>query len=150
MNGAKKATPLLLCLICIEMTDFVFAVDSIPAVLAISQDTFIVYASNVSVFVVLDIARFVCEVVLLCVPLVLVLVFCDLMRIGLLRVGCSNTFYQFRRCVHSSKKAVCRRAMQLCCDMSGQMSFICESSILIFVRFPPPLHPFPRPRVVLI
>lgn len=47
MKGAKKATPLLLCLICIEMTDFVFAVDSIPAVLAISQDTFIVYASNV-------------------------------------------------------------------------------------------------------
>ncbi|CAM9319720.1 unnamed protein product [Ectocarpus fasciculatus] len=47
VNGAKKATPLLLCLICIEMTDFVFAVDSIPAVLAISQDTFIVYASNV-------------------------------------------------------------------------------------------------------
>lgn len=47
VKGAKKATPLLLCLICIEMTDFVFAVDSIPAVLAISQDTFIVYASNV-------------------------------------------------------------------------------------------------------
>ncbi|CBN74187.1 conserved unknown protein [Ectocarpus siliculosus] len=47
VDGAKKATPLLLCLICIEMTDFVFAVDSIPAVLAISQDTFIVYASNV-------------------------------------------------------------------------------------------------------
>eukprot|EP00752_Nemacystus_decipiens_P011967 g10608.t1 len=47
VNGAKKATPLLLCLICIEMTDFVFAVDSIPAVLAISHDTFIVYASNV-------------------------------------------------------------------------------------------------------
>ena len=44
----KKATPLLLCLICIELTDFVFAVDSIPAVLGISQDTFIIYASNVS------------------------------------------------------------------------------------------------------
>lgn len=47
VDGVKKATPLLLCLICIEMTDFVFAVDSIPAVLAISHDTFIVYASNV-------------------------------------------------------------------------------------------------------
>ena len=44
----KKATPLLLCLICIELSDFVFAVDSIPAVLGISHDTFIVYASNVS------------------------------------------------------------------------------------------------------
>lgn len=47
VDGAKKATPLLLCLICIELTDFVFAVDSIPAVLGISHDTFIVYASNV-------------------------------------------------------------------------------------------------------
>lgn len=50
VDGAKKATPLLLCLICIELTDFVFAVDSIPAVLGISHDTFIVYASNVSAF----------------------------------------------------------------------------------------------------
>ena len=50
VDGAKKATPLLLCLICIELTDFVFAVDSIPAVLGISHDTFIVYASNVSFF----------------------------------------------------------------------------------------------------
>ena len=47
VDGAKKATPLLLCLICIELSDFVFAVDSIPAVLGISHDTFIVYASNV-------------------------------------------------------------------------------------------------------
>lgn len=48
VDGARKATPLLLCLLCIEMSDFVFAVDSIPAVLGISHDTFIVYASNVS------------------------------------------------------------------------------------------------------
>lgn len=48
VDGVKKATPLLLCLICIELSDFVFAVDSIPAVLGISHDTFIVYASNVS------------------------------------------------------------------------------------------------------
>jgi tellurite resistance protein TerC len=41
------ATPLLLVLIVVETTDLVFAVDSIPAVLAISRDPFIVYTSNV-------------------------------------------------------------------------------------------------------
>jgi len=46
-NGIKKATPLLVALIAIETTDVVFAVDSIPAVLAVSRDTFIVYSSNV-------------------------------------------------------------------------------------------------------
>lgn len=40
------ATPLFIVLLVIEMTDVVFAVDSIPAVLAISSDTFIVYTSN--------------------------------------------------------------------------------------------------------
>lgn len=49
VDGVRKATPLLLCLVCIEMSDFVFAVDSIPAVLGISHDTFVVYASNVSI-----------------------------------------------------------------------------------------------------
>jgi tellurite resistance protein TerC len=46
-KGVRRATPLLLCLVCIELSDFVFAVDSIPAVLGISKDTFIVYTSNV-------------------------------------------------------------------------------------------------------
>ncbi|CAM9205314.1 unnamed protein product [Chrysoparadoxa australica] len=46
-KGVRRATPLLLCLICIELSDFVFAVDSIPAVLGVSKDTFIVYTSNV-------------------------------------------------------------------------------------------------------
>lgn len=41
------ATPLFITLIMIEFTDLVFAVDSIPAVLAISKDPFIVYTSNV-------------------------------------------------------------------------------------------------------
>lgn len=36
-KGKTVATPLLLCLVCIELSDFVFAVDSIPAVLGISQ-----------------------------------------------------------------------------------------------------------------
>jgi tellurite resistance protein TerC len=40
------ATPLFIVLLVIEMTDLVFAVDSIPAVLAISSDPFIVYSSN--------------------------------------------------------------------------------------------------------
>ncbi len=41
------ATPLFLVLIVIESSDLIFAVDSIPAVLAISKDTFIVYTSNI-------------------------------------------------------------------------------------------------------
>lgn len=41
------ATPLFITLVMIEFTDLVFAVDSIPAVLAISNDPFIVYTSNV-------------------------------------------------------------------------------------------------------
>ncbi|MFA5815959.1 MAG: TerC family protein [Bacteroidales bacterium] len=41
------ATPLFITLVMIEFTDLVFAVDSIPAVLAISKDPFIVYTSNV-------------------------------------------------------------------------------------------------------
>lgn len=40
------ATPLFICLIAIETTDIVFAIDSVPAVLAISRDPFIAYTSN--------------------------------------------------------------------------------------------------------
>lgn len=46
-NGKRFATPLFLVLIVVETTDLFFAVDSIPAILAISQDHFIVYTSNV-------------------------------------------------------------------------------------------------------
>ena len=46
-QGKRFATPLLLVLIMIETTDLIFAVDSIPAILAISQDPFIVYTSNI-------------------------------------------------------------------------------------------------------
>jgi tellurite resistance protein TerC len=46
-NGATWATPLFLVVILIETTDLIFAVDSIPAILAISDDSFIVYTSNV-------------------------------------------------------------------------------------------------------
>jgi tellurite resistance protein TerC len=41
------ATPLFLVLLIIESSDLIFAVDSIPAILAISKDTFIVYTSNI-------------------------------------------------------------------------------------------------------
>ncbi|MCU1284692.1 MAG: integral rane protein TerC [Acidobacteriales bacterium] len=46
-NHRTFATPLLAVLIVVETTDLLFAVDSIPAVLAISRDPFIVYTSNV-------------------------------------------------------------------------------------------------------
>lgn len=45
--GKRFATPLLLVLICVEATDIVFAVDSIPAIFAITNDPFIVYTSNI-------------------------------------------------------------------------------------------------------
>jgi len=47
IEGRRFATPLFLVLILIETTDLIFAVDSIPAILAITQDQFIVYTSNV-------------------------------------------------------------------------------------------------------
>ncbi|MGC3946921.1 MAG: TerC family protein [Chryseolinea sp.] len=46
-NGLLWATPLFVVMVLIEATDLVFAVDSIPAILAISEDPFIVYTSNV-------------------------------------------------------------------------------------------------------
>lgn len=46
-NGRFMATPLLLALLVIESSDLLFALDSVPAVLAITPDPFIVYTSNV-------------------------------------------------------------------------------------------------------
>ena len=46
-EGRRFATPMLLVLLTIEVTDLVFAVDSIPAVLAVSRDPFVVYTSNI-------------------------------------------------------------------------------------------------------
>lgn len=45
--GKLMATPLFLVLVLVESTDLIFAVDSIPAIFAVTQDTFIVYTSNV-------------------------------------------------------------------------------------------------------
>jgi tellurite resistance protein TerC len=47
IDSKLYATPLFIALVMIEFTDLVFAVDSIPAVLAISKDSFIIYTSNV-------------------------------------------------------------------------------------------------------
>jgi tellurite resistance protein TerC len=46
-SGKLSVTPLLLALLAVELSDVFFAVDSVPAVLAITQDTFIAYSSNV-------------------------------------------------------------------------------------------------------
>jgi integral membrane protein, terC family len=46
-NGVKMATPLLTVIAVIEFTDLLFAVDSIPAIFAISNDPFILYTSNI-------------------------------------------------------------------------------------------------------
>ena len=47
IDGKRTGTLLLLVLIVVEVTDLIFAVDSIPAIFAITKDTFIVYTSNV-------------------------------------------------------------------------------------------------------
>ncbi|HYI01498.1 TerC/Alx family metal homeostasis membrane protein [Hyalangium sp.] len=46
-QGRRVATPMLVALISIELTDIAFAVDSVPAALAVSKEPFIVYTSNV-------------------------------------------------------------------------------------------------------
>lgn len=46
-DGKRVMTPIMLCIIVIELSDMVFALDSIPAVLAITTDRFIVYTSNI-------------------------------------------------------------------------------------------------------
>ena len=47
LNGKTVATPLFIVLLMVEFTDLIFAVDSIPAILAITNDTFIIFSSNV-------------------------------------------------------------------------------------------------------
>jgi len=55
-DGLRYATPMLLVLVVIDIVDLVFAVDSIPAVLAISRDSFVVFTSNV--FAILGLRSF--------------------------------------------------------------------------------------------
>jgi tellurite resistance protein TerC len=47
VKGSRKATPLLASLLLIEASDVIFALDSIPAIFAITLDPFIIYTSNV-------------------------------------------------------------------------------------------------------
>ena len=47
VNGRLMATPLMVVLVCVEVTDVIFAVDSIPAIFAVTLDPFIIYTSNV-------------------------------------------------------------------------------------------------------
>lgn len=55
-NGVKMATPLLLTLAVVELSDVVFAVDSVPAVFGVTLDPFIVYTSNL--FAILSLRSF--------------------------------------------------------------------------------------------
>ena len=45
-NARRAATPLFAALVVIELTDVIFAVDSVPAILAVSKEPFIVLSSN--------------------------------------------------------------------------------------------------------
>jgi tellurite resistance protein TerC len=47
INGVWHATPLFVCLVFIEITDIVFAVDSVPAIFALTKEPLIVFTSNV-------------------------------------------------------------------------------------------------------
>lgn len=46
-NGVLYATPLLICLVFVELTDIIFAVDSVPAIFAITKEPLIVFTSNI-------------------------------------------------------------------------------------------------------
>jgi len=47
INGLRYATPMFLVLVMIEVSDLVFAVDSIPAIFAVTTDPFIIFTSNI-------------------------------------------------------------------------------------------------------
>ena len=46
-NGVRAATPLFIALMMVETTDVIFAIDSIPAILGITTDSFLVFSSNI-------------------------------------------------------------------------------------------------------
>jgi tellurite resistance protein TerC len=46
-GGVLHVTPLFLCLVVVEMADVMFAIDSVPAIIAITQEPFLVYTSNI-------------------------------------------------------------------------------------------------------
>ena len=69
-NGKLTGTLLLLVLMVVEVTDLVFAVDSIPAIFAVTTNTFIVYTSNVFAILGLRSMYFLLAgvVAVLCIP----------------------------------------------------------------------------------
>jgi tellurite resistance protein TerC len=86
-NGKRYGTTLFLVLVIVELTDLVFAVDSVPACLAISKDPFIVYTSNVFAILGLRALFFLLEGMMHSIPglkvgLALVLLFVGLKMIG--------------------------------------------------------------------
>ena len=46
LHGRRVVTPLLIALVAVELTDIVFAIDSVPAALSVSRDEFVVFSSN--------------------------------------------------------------------------------------------------------
>jgi tellurite resistance protein TerC len=91
-NGVLMATPLFLTLIFIEFTDIIFAVDSVPAIFAITKEPFIVFTSNIFAILGLRALYFMLAGVvdkfhLLKIGLALVLVF-----VGLKMVWLNNAF----------------------------------------------------------
>ena len=80
VNGQRFATPLFMVLVLIEITDLIFAVDSIPAIFAITKDPFIVFTSNIFAILGLRalyfcISGFVAKLVYLKTGLAVVLIF---------------------------------------------------------------------------
>uniref|UniRef100_A0A7S0W8F8 Uncharacterized protein n=1 Tax=Hemiselmis tepida TaxID=464990 RepID=A0A7S0W8F8_9CRYP len=47
VDGVRRATPLLLVVVCVELSDVLFAVDSIPAIFGVTEDPFIIFTSNI-------------------------------------------------------------------------------------------------------
>lgn len=92
VDGRVLATPLLLVLILVEFTDVVFALDSIPAVFAVSRDPFVVFTSNILAILGLRSFYFLLAGVMglfeyLSVGLSGVLVFVGIKMLGVVQVG---------------------------------------------------------------
>ena len=93
--GIKAATPLFVALIVIELTDILFALDSIPAILAITADPFIVFSSNILAILGLRsmyflVSRMLSKFRFINYSLVVILGF-----VGLKNVGCRICTYPF-------------------------------------------------------
>ncbi len=125
-DGTRFATPLLLALVAVEFTDLVFAVDSIPAIFAVTSDPFIVFTSNVFAILGLRSLYFLLAGVLdkfhkLKIGLAFVLLF----------VGATMTFIEF---------------FKVPVGLSlGIIAAILGGSIVWSLMTPPPAKPTPTP-----